>query len=208
MTGSSATLRRTAGVAVAVALVVLIGWLASRGTAGGDAAPGDAATPAETRSAPPSPATAPDATAPAEPTPEVPLATLPDGEHFGFVSAFDGETLTVDPAEFLSDEEAVSAAREDGEIGPGEDLPNPFYLRNPDAEQIRLAVAPGFEVTLVDHRGTRPGTVDATTLAALFAGDADASWVYGWFDGPVQQMPMVLEVAGGEVVRADQRYLP
>lgn len=131
--------------------------------------------------------------------------TLPDGEHFGFVSFFTGDALELSPAGLFTGDEAVNAAREDGEIGPGDDLPNPFYIRYPeDTSALSLPVAVNFEASMLDNVELESRQVDATGMAALYAGEADDGWVYG----PLETLPMIVLVEHGEVVRAEQRYLP
>ena len=65
-------------------------------------------------------------------------------EQFGFARTLTGGTLVFDPAEMLTGDEAVAAAREDGIIGADEDLPNDFYIRNLDkTDERQLTVGSG-----------------------------------------------------------------
>lgn len=131
-------------------------------------------------------------------------AALPDGEHFGFVTAFDGSSLTMDTAEFLTGDEAQAAAWEDGDLPDGQELPNGFYIRHRDSVHVRLAVAPGFEATLLDNQEVQPRAMDAVELASLVAGEADTSWVYA----PLDSIPMTVWVENGLATRADEQYVP
>ena len=136
--------------------------------------------------------------------PDAPVADLPDGEHFGFLTAFTPTQLTFDPAEVLGGDEATAAAIEDGELEPGEELPNPFFLRNPDPATVDLPVAATFTAQLIDNFeiAHRPLTVDE--LAALYNGSDDTGWVYDL----LEHLPVDLTVEDGEVVSVVQHYLP
>ncbi len=59
---------------------------------------------------------------------------LPDGEHVVRVVRIDAPVRVVDVerVELLSGQEAIDAARQDGVIGPDEDVPNDVYLRDGD----------------------------------------------------------------------------
>jgi hypothetical protein len=131
---------------------------------------------------------------------------LEDGEHFVFVTAFEPTLITVDPALFFSGEEALAAARDDGVIGPSEELPNPFYVRNPEAERVILDVAGSFHAKLINAVTLEFGApVDANGFANLFQGAVIPDPVYGFTpDG----FPMVIAVEGGEVTAATQQYIP
>nr|WP_300151671.1 hypothetical protein [Propionicimonas sp.] len=131
---------------------------------------------------------------------------LPDGKRFGFVHHFDGTALYLDPAEMFSDEAAVRAAREDGEIGPEEDLPDPFYIRNPETTIVRVPVSATLSITLLASEGSSPfpHVRTATELAALYCSPDRPDWLYANPD----ELPMNLVVVNGEVTRADEQYLP
>jgi hypothetical protein len=133
-----------------------------------------------------------------------PAAELPDGEHFGILSAFTPTELTFNPAEFLTDEEAQLAAVEDGELAPGEHLPNGFYLRDLDPTTIELPVASTFTAELLDNRQVTHQPVTADELAALYAGTADTGWL---LERP-EWIPVHVTIVDGEVNRAVQQYIP
>lgn len=130
---------------------------------------------------------------------------LADGEHFGFVSAFTVDAITFEPAEYLTGEEAREAAREDGQIGPDDDLPNDFYVRQAGSAELTLPVEAGFEASLLDNGDLdETHTLDAESMAGLYAGELDAPWMYD----ARERLPVVLRIEGGQVVGADQHYLP
>ena len=74
-------------------------------------------------------------------------ADLPDGRHFGFVTALDPAQfrLVFDVAELLEGEEAVAAAEEDGGAVTAEGR----YVRNPDHRMNRVTLSEDIEVRLV-----------------------------------------------------------
>ncbi len=132
---------------------------------------------------------------------------IPDGKSFGLVHHFDGVALYVDPAEFFGNEDAVKAAREDGEIGPDEDLPNPFYIRNPDKTIVRVPISAKLRVSLLNNDSDRGPTLKdraVAELASLYCSDTPPDWVYS---GP-QELPTNLKVVKGELVGFEQQYLP
>lgn len=141
---------------------------------------------------------------PAPATIAVTEGALPDGRNFGFVHHFDGAALYVDPAEYFSGEEAVRAAREDGELASGEDLPNPYYIRNRDTAIVRVAVSSTLAVTMLDNQEVAARTLTAREFAALYCETAKPSWLYSDPDN----VPMDLRVSKSQVVRADEQYVP
>ena len=130
---------------------------------------------------------------------------LPDGKQFGSVRHFDGHAIYIDPAEFYSNDEAIEAAREDGEIGKTEELPNPFYIRDPDADVVRVDVPEGFTLTVIDGaKYPAERTLSRATLARLYCPDADTAWMYSSPD----QLPVHLNMSGGMARSATEQYLP
>lgn len=88
------------------------------------------------------------------------MPALEDGEWFAWVIVGEDETsaptLGVDLADMLTGEEAKKAAIEDGVIGEGEDLPNDFYIDNPEIAYELLHLADGVQIRMLaaeDHRG-------------------------------------------------------
>lgn len=130
---------------------------------------------------------------------------LADGKQFGWVRHFDGHAIYIDPAEFFSDDKAIEAAREDGEIGKTEDLPNPFYIRDPDADVVRVDVPEGFTLTVIDgSKYPAERTLNRATLAGLYCPDADTAWMYS----PPDQLPVHLNISGGTARSATEQYIP
>lgn len=155
----------------------------------------------------PDPTPAPDPE-PDQSIPDGPGHDLADGGTFAWVKGITGDGLLVDPAELLSGEEARQAAVEDGVIGPDEDLPNDVYIR--DSDDATHAVLPSADATyslLVFDEGGLPvqSEVPDDFFAAVLSGGAEASEVYGLFDGTI---PATVTIVSGQVVSVTQVYLP
>ena len=134
--------------------------------------------------------------------------TISDGAHFGFVRQVVDDDLVIDPAEFLSGERALNAAGAAGVIGATEDLPNDFYIDNPDGKDARLDVDLTAQFTLLESNGAGEITekiVSYGELARLRAGTDDAGAYYGFVVG---ELPMILTVADSRVTGGKQQYLP
>ena len=142
----------------------------------------------------------------APPTP--PLSTLDDGRYFVFVRGVTDDALIVDVAEFLTGDEATTAAREDGAIGADETPPNDFYIRNPSAERSALRLAAEVEVTLIgfDASGAlEPRVVPLEELAAVTDGSVAPDRYYGSVPG---HLPAELTIESGRISAVVQQYLP
>lgn len=138
-----------------------------------------------------------------------PLETLSDGEHFVFARRGAAGALMVDPAQFLTGDEANAAAREDGVIGANEETPGGFYIRNSEPHEVAVPPAAGVLFVLLGFDADGAPTVERSVsyedLTELLAGDADVEEYYGLLPG---DLPMMLTVDGGEVVSGRQQYLP
>lgn len=140
-----------------------------------------------------------------------PVVSIPDGDWFAFVTVGEDETgevtLGVDLAELLSGQEAHDAAVEDGVIGEDEDLPNDFYIDNPEIvnELLHLADEPQISVLSGDDPAQRM-SIDTATLVSLYDGTYQGPPVYGI----VAHTPIAMDVTieEGLVSVADAVYLP
>ncbi|MGD2060069.1 MAG: hypothetical protein PVF87_04325 [Acidimicrobiia bacterium] len=145
-----------------------------------------------------------------EPTPQ-PVPAIADGDWFAMVTVGEDETgeviLGVDRAEMLSGEEARRAAVADGVIAEGEDLPNDFYIRNP--ETVAELVPPGDEVEILLISSTDTAQmlpVSPVELQQIYAGTHPAQ--DGFYVAANQPIPMDVTVSGGEIAALSQVYLP
>jgi hypothetical protein len=111
--------------------------------------------------------------------------------------------LRVDPAVFLSGLTAQRAAVEDGAIGPGEAVPNDFYVRNESKKPLTYIVAPNARITVITAgiRATRVGVAELAALVKgrnprnrkLFGSPTEGYWV---------------QARGDTVLSMNQQYRP
>jgi hypothetical protein len=133
---------------------------------------------------------------------------------FGWLSSFEGRNgttiLGVDQAEMLTGQEARDAAREDGVIGENEDLPNDYYIRNPDEATTELVVSPDVVVTLqACYEGGECVTteqVDLDTWSVLLGSEDDPGLGWNWYGAG--SLPYVFTIEDDIVVQVDEVYLP
>ena len=134
-----------------------------------------------------------------------------DGRPFGYVQAVDTgatpATIEVDLAEFLTGDDAYTAAVEDGAIAEGEAVPNDYYIRNPAKDLVTLDVAEDVRVTHIQCPASCtdgiPGQFEAwaesfddpgeKTLMDEYRGSQSQYWT---------------TVRDGEAVAIDEQYLP
>jgi hypothetical protein len=117
--------------------------------------------------------------------------------------------MVFDPARLLTGDEAVTAARETGIIGADEDLPNDFFILNPDqTDEFELTVADDAEFVMIGFDasgGLTDSPVSAAEFEALLSGSADDSQFSGIVPG---DLPMTLVLIGDSVSGGTQTYLP
>lgn len=99
------------------------------------------------------------------------LDTLPDGVHYGYMAGLEdgmveGQQVQViiwDEVEFLTGQEAVDAAHEDGAIPADQDfVENDYYIRNQNQQVRRLAVVPEASVTTLANDGGSTDTIPSS----------------------------------------------
>ena len=136
--------------------------------------------------------------------------TLADGAWFAFISV-DGEygptMLTVDVAEMLTGEPAREAAVKAGVIGEDEELPNDFFIANPDSEVVRVKVAEDAVISVLS--GESPDTpmiIDGVTLESIYNGSYNGPAVYGI--APDQPFAVNLTIVDGVATAVEAVYLP
>lgn len=116
-------------------------------------------------------------------------------------------TLGVDVAEMLSGQEAHDAAVEDGVIGEDEDLPNDFYIDNPEIVYELLHFNDEPEILVLS--GNDPGqnlVIEPSQLEELYQGTYAGEPVYGVVPG--DPIAMNVSVLDGEITRTAMVYLP
>lgn len=149
---------------------------------------------------------------PQAPTPEpTPAAAIPDGDWFGLVTVGRDEsgtiTLGVDLAKMLNGHAAHDAAVKAGVIGEDEDLPNDFFIENPESVMELMHLADGALISVISASDvSQELAVDAEDLEALYEGTYMGSDVYGIVPG--QPIVMNLSVRGGLITEMSAVYLP
>lgn len=126
---------------------------------------------------------------------------------FAFVEEFAGEMI-VDYADFLTGEEANDAAREAGEIGEGETVPNDFFISNVNPAARGLALAEDAIIYVLgfdEEGGIKPVLVERSEFESMFEGNFDPT---DWYGGDPRQLPYWLIIEGETVVQVEQQYLP
>ena len=121
-----------------------------------------------------------------------------DGTATGWLRGRDEDGIELDTATLLTGDEAVAAAREDGELPDDGELPNDFYVDDDTAAVTSLPVADDVTVSLYDcSAGCELRAVDA---GPFLRGETDA------FGG---DRPFVsVRLRRGQVVAIEEIYLP
>jgi hypothetical protein len=163
----------------------------------------------------PSPPTHPDTTASSSTTTTEALSSaetrLPNGNirAMGFISEVwesgGVRHLSIDYAEMLTGEEAVAAAIEAGEIAPGEDLPNDYFISNVNPQFREFTVASDVSITTATYLGGGPDDPQPVTWAE-FKSFWDAIPPAG--AEHLHVVPWWIERDGDEIVSIAEQYLP
>ena len=132
---------------------------------------------------------------------------VPDGTSFGYVTAINigGSTVTIDIAELLTGDAAVTAAIEDGALEPGEtSIDNDYYVRNKNPKLRTVTVGPTAPVNVLSSPGSpdlESGSLQklAEALTAVPAGDPAEG-------GP--RLPVQIVARGGVISRIDEVFFP
>lgn len=202
----STTAKWIIGILVGLGVVVVGGVLAIVALIPVTRVEGDSPPPTVVDEAPPATEDTPPSTVVEPP----PATDLPDGKWFGFVTVNgdNGPTVvTIDLAEILTGEEARRAAVEAGVIEEGEDLPNDFFIHDPDDKIEILTLADDAVIKVLS--AMTPETylsIDAATLESLFNGSYTGEPVYGI--SPDVPAPMDITVEDGLITSIESVYLP
>ena len=132
---------------------------------------------------------------------------VPDGTSFGYVTAINigGSTVTIDIAELLTGDAAVTAAIEDGALEPGEtSIDNDYYIRNKNPKLRTVTVGPTAPVNVLSSTGSpdlESGSLQklAEALTAVPVGDPSEG-------GP--RLPVQIVASGGVISRVDEVFFP
>jgi hypothetical protein len=128
---------------------------------------------------------------------------------FGFIPRVDAadKTITFDEAQWLTGDAADRAAVSAGAIEPGEQVPNDYFIRNPDPGVVVLPVAADAQI-----RGAAPVTVllprppcDSCTSYALGLDAFFAAYVGTNRTANARYWVTIRE---GRVVAIEEQYVP
>jgi hypothetical protein len=110
--------------------------------------------------------------------------------------------ISIDFAEMLTGEEAKKAAIEAGEIAPGEDLPNDYFIRNVNPKKREFTVSSSVVITTA----TLAGGMDEPATWPQFKSFWSVSPPAG--AEHLRAMPWWIERDGGKVISIAEQYLP
>lgn len=123
-------------------------------------------------------------------------------------------TLVADYVQWLTGEEAVTAAREDGYVGADEDLPGEFYVRNENPRLRTLTLDANTMVTVIacylDANGpcVTEEAVDIATWSTLTQQPENAVNTVGWQWYGNGELPYWLTLRDGIIIQVHEHYLP
>ncbi len=111
--------------------------------------------------------------------------------------------IIIDYAEMLSGQEAIDAAIAAGDIQPGEDLPNDYFIRNTSTEKRMFEVADPVDITTSTWHGEMDSPITWADFKSFWSAappDQEASYL--------RDSPWWIERDGTTVISIDEQYLP
>ena len=111
--------------------------------------------------------------------------------------------ISIDYAEMLTGQEAVDAAVAAGEIQPGEDLPNDYFIRNTNPAKRQFEVSDPVDITTSTWHGEMNMPVTWAQFKSFWSAtppDAEAAYL--------RDSPWWIERDGQTVIKIDEQYLP
>jgi hypothetical protein len=143
---------------------------------------------------------------------------LPEGvREFSYVVAVemsdDGTmVVTADYAQFLTGDEAIQAAIEDGFIVEGETVPNDYYIVNENPQLRELTLDPSAPIVLnacfIDGECVTQLRVTIEQWTALQAGDTPDGLGEGFQWYGQGTLPYWLILRGETIIGIEEQYLP
>ena len=112
-------------------------------------------------------------------------------------------SITIDYAEMLTGQAAIDAALAAGEISPGEDLPNDYYIKNTSKQTRDFTVSASVAITTSSWQGKMDNPVTWAVFKSFWSAsppDAEAALL--------RDNPWWIERDGQTVVKIDEQYLP
>lgn len=111
--------------------------------------------------------------------------------------------ISIDYAEMLTGQEAIDAAIAAGEILPGEDLPNDYFIRNTSTDKRQFEVSDPIDITTSTWHGEMNNPVSWADFKSFWsATPPDDEGAY------LRDAPWWIERDGQTVIRIDEQYLP
>ena len=112
--------------------------------------------------------------------------------------------ISIDYAEMLTGQAAIDAAVAAGEIQPGEDLPNDYYIRNTNHELRQFEVSASVAITTAswDASPDQPRTITWADFVSLWGTTPPEAASY------LRDTPWWIERDGQTVIKIDEQYLP
>ena len=110
--------------------------------------------------------------------------------------------ISIDYAEMLTGEEARAAAVEAGELPPGEELPNDYYIRNVNPQKREFTVSATAPITTATFGGGMDEPVTWNQFKSFWSASPPEGGQH------LRDMPWWIERDGNEVVSISEQYLP
>ncbi len=111
--------------------------------------------------------------------------------------------ISIDYAEMLTGQEAIDAAIAAGEIQPGEDLPNDYFIRNTSTDKRQFEVSDPVDITTSTWHGEMNNPITWADFKSFWSAtppDDEATYL--------RDSPWWIERDGQTVIRIDEQYLP
>ena len=123
---------------------------------------------------------------------------------FGFLKIGEGRQVLIDEAQWYVGDDANRAALEDGELKPGDSVPNDYYIRNDSHSRVPLGVAEDVVVvTTTADRHNIPAPKCQTWKAFARLIHSSDPW-----RSRVADSPYWVTVVDGAAVRLLEQYRP
>jgi hypothetical protein len=112
--------------------------------------------------------------------------------------------ISIDYAEMLTGQAAIDAAVKAGEIQPGEDLPNDYYIRNTNHDLRDFVVSGSAAITTAtwDASADEPRAITWEDFVSLWSTTPPEAAAY------LRDTPWWIERDGQTVIKIDEQYLP
>jgi hypothetical protein len=111
--------------------------------------------------------------------------------------------ISIDYAEMLTGQQAIDAAIAAGELQPGEDLPNDYYIRNTNPAERQFEVSDQAATTTSTWKGEMNMPVTWPVFMSFWSAtppDQEAAFL--------RDNPWWIERDGQTVIKIDEQYLP